>query len=392
MCLRVLVAPDSFKGTLTAAQAAEAIRRGVISVMANAQVSLIPIADGGEGTVDAMLAGAGGRRITQRVTGPLGRPVNASIALLADGRTAVVEAAAACGLELMALEERDPLRATTRGVGELMLAALETGCDRIILGVGGSGTNDGGAGMLRALGARFVDAEGREVPEYAVELERVARVDLSSWTWPQPGPEVILAADVRNPLCGPQGASMVYGPQKFPSRQHAAPEVLERLDRALAALARASADALGFDASTREGAGAAGGLGFAAMAFLGARMRPGAELVLELVGFDERLREADLVITGEGRVDEQTLFGKAVKRVCEAAERHNVPVVAVAGQVSADAGLLQQIGLAAWTSIARGPSGLQQMQDEAEILVEMAAADLMRWIVLGMSLGSKHCV
>ena len=390
MRLRIVIAPDSFKGSLTAVEAAEAIARGVLSAMPDARPSIVPIADGGEGTVDAIVAGAGGRRITRRVSDPLGRPVDADFAVLADGRTAVVEAAAACGLELMAAEERDPLRATTYGVGELMLAALESGCSRIILGVGGSGTNDGGSGMLRALGAGFLDADGCDLPDGPAGLARLDHIDLSGWKWPRPGPEVILAADVRNPLCGPHGASMVYGPQKFPSREHARPDLLAELDRSLEVLAQASADVLGFDASGWEGAGAAGGLGFAAMAFLGASMRPGAELVLEMVGFEQRLGEADLVITGEGRIDEQTLYGKAVKRVCEAAARHGVPAAAVAGEVAADDELLQRIGLAAWTSIARGPTSLRQMQEEAAQLVERASADLIRWIMLGTAFGGRH--
>lgn len=389
MRMRIVIAPDSFKGSLTAVEAAEAIRCGVLSVIPDAEPVVTPIADGGEGTVDALLAGAGGQRITRRVTGPLGRPVDAHFAVLADGSTAVVEAAAACGLELMRSEERDPLRATTYGVGELLLSALESGCERIILGVGGSGTNDGGSGMLRALGARFLDADGQEVPHDVLGLRRVARVDLSGWKWPQAGPQVTLAADVRNPLCGPHGATMVYGPQKFPSRDQAGPDLLAELDRSLETLARASADALGFDASAWEGSGAAGGLGFAAMAFLKASMRPGAELVLEMVGFERIMERADLVITGEGRIDAQTLYGKAVKRVCEAAARHGVPVAALAGEVAADDELLREIGLAAWASIARGPASLQQMQKDADVLLEHATSDLMRWITLGTGLGER---
>lgn len=389
MNLEIIAAPDSFKGSLGALQAAEAIKRGILKEVPEASVVLIPIADGGEGTVDAFLASVGGSRVPVRATGPLGGEVEAFYGVLEDGSTAVVEAAAACGLHLLRPEERDPFRATTRGVGEILLHAAAGGCRRIILGVGGSATNDGGSGMLRALGARFLDGSGREIPEGARGLEKLAEIDLSGWLWPSSGLEVVLAADVKNPLCGTNGASFVYGPQKFSPDAPPSEADLRALDSALERMARVSAEVLGRDLSGAEGAGAAGGLGFAAMAFLGASVRPGAELVLEAARFDERLAEADMVFTGEGSIDRQTLFGKAVMRVCSAAVRRGVPVVALAGSIDVDEDVLRRLGLSAWASIAVGPSSLSEMCADAELLLERAAAGVMRWLNLGRLLAAK---
>lgn len=383
MNLEIIAAPDSFKGSLSALQAAEAIKRGILKEVPDASVVMIPIADGGEGTVEAFLASVGGIRVPVRATGPLGREVEAFYGILSDGCTAVVEAAAACGLHLLNPSERNPFRATTRGVGEILLHAVSRGCRKIILGVGGSATNDGGSGMLRALGARFLDGDGREVPEGALGLESLAVIDLSSWLWPSSGLEVVLAADVKNPLCGPNGASFVYGPQKFPPDAPPSEAGLRALDKALERMARVSAEVLGRDMFGAEGAGAAGGLGFAAMAFLGASVRSGAELVLEAARFDERLEQADLVFTGEGSIDKQTLFGKAVMRVCSAAARRGVPVVALAGSINADEDALRQLGLSAWASIAVGPSSVDEMCGNAGVLLERAAAGMMRWLNLG---------
>lgn len=383
MNTRILIAPDSFKGSLSALRAAEAIRRGILGVLPDARISLLPIADGGEGTVDAILAGAGGRRVEVTVTGPLGMPVPAAYGVLADGRTAVVEAAAACGLHLLRPEERNPFLATTRGVGELLMHAAATGCETILLGVGGSATNDAGAGMLKALGARFLGADGAELPDGAAGLESLAYIDMGAWRWPQQGPNVVLAADVTNPLCGPQGASAVYGRQKFPSHEDATPTAIRRLDRILERVAEVAAPLVGEAAAYAPGAGAAGGLGYAALAFLGATMRPGVQVVLEATRFNERAQDVDLVVTGEGALDSQTLYGKAVRGVCEAAQSHGVPVVAIAGSVSATPDELRALGLAAWCSIAQGPMDLPQMLASAESLVEAAAGSMARWLTVG---------
>ena len=324
--MRVVVAPDKFKGTLTAERAAAAIVTGLKRARPDAEVVTLPVADGGEGTVEAVLA-AGGTRVTARVLGPTGQPVDADLALI--GGTAVVEMAQASGLRRLPGGVPAPRTATTYGTGQLIRAALDHQPRRLVLGIGGSATTDGGAGMAEALGVRFLDAEGKELPWGGAALLRLARVDTAGLDPRLAGVEVVVACDVDNPLVGPEGAAAVYGPQKG-----ATPEDVLLLDSALRRYARVLAEDLGIDVAGRPGAGAAGGLGAGAMAFLGATMRPGIDLVLELVGFDQAVQGADLVVTGEGALDAQSLRGKAPLGVARAAAEHGVPVVALAGTVA----------------------------------------------------------
>jgi glycerate 2-kinase len=327
MVERVVVAPDKFKGSLAAAEVAAAVAAGLAAGGFFGEVEALPIADGGDGTVAAAVS-AGFRRIEIGVRGPVGKNVTASYALRDD--TAVIEAAQACGLTLLPADALAPLTATSRGVGELILTARRMGAKRIVLGIGGVATTDGGAGLLQALGARLLDAEGRELPPGGAALSRLETLDLTRMR-DLSGVEILLASDVDNPLLGPSGAAAVYGPQKG-----ASPDDVALLEAGLRRWADIAEAAVGLPEPARDapGAGAAGGIGFAALLLLGARMRPGIELLLELASFGARVDGARLVITGEGSLDRQTLHGKAPVGVARAAAAYDpaVPVVAVAGR------------------------------------------------------------
>jgi glycerate 2-kinase len=340
MVERVVVAPDKFKGSLAASEVAARVAAGLAAGGFAGEAELLPVADGGDGTVAAAVS-AGFRRVEIGVRGPVGKNVTASYALRGD--TAVIEAAQARGLTLLPPGCLAPLTATSRGVGELILTARRMGAKRIVLGVGGVATTDGGAGMLQALGARLTDVKGRELPPGGADLARLAALDLSGLR-DLSGVEFLLASDVDNPLLGPSGAAAVYGPQKGASPSEV--EVLESGLRQWADLAEAE---VGLPRPARDapGAGAAGGIGFAALLFLGARMRPGIELLLELASFGARLDGARLVITGEGSLDAQTLHGKAPAGVARAAAAHDpaVPVVAVAGRCTLTPDELRRAGI-----------------------------------------------
>ncbi|HXN91861.1 MAG TPA: glycerate kinase [Candidatus Sulfotelmatobacter sp.] len=324
--MKVVIAPNAFKGTLTAPQAASAIARGVREVFPEAEIVEIPVADGGDGTMEALVAANRGEYRRARVEGPLGDPVEARFGLIDSGSTAVVELATASGLILIPPERRDPRRASTYGFGQLLQAALDAGPSRVIAGIGGSATNDGGAGMAQALGYRLLDAAGRELERGGGALARLERIDTYSVDRRWRGVRVKVACDVTNPLTGPEGASAVYGPQKG-----ADPEAVRELDGALARLAAVVERDLGKRVADIPGAGAAGGTGAGLVAFLDAALVPGAPLVVEAAGFDVHLKGADLVITGEGRVDEQTAYGKAPGEVAKRAHAAGVPVLLLAG-------------------------------------------------------------
>jgi glycerate kinase len=379
--VKVLVAPDSYKGSLTALAVAEAIERGVRAVFPDAEVEKIPIADGGEGTVDALVVATGGRVVETEVSGPLAEPVRARWGVLGDGSTAVIEMAAASGLPLVPQPRRDPRVTTTRGTGELLRAALDAGLRRIVVGIGGSATNDGGAGMGRALGIRFLDREGRELPEGGAPLARLERIDLAGLDPRVAAADVVVACDVDNPLTGPRGASAVYGPQKG-----ATPAMVQELDAALGRYADVARAATGRDVSGLPGAGAAGGLGAGLLFFTPARLRPGVEIVLETTGFDERVRGADLVVTGEGRTDFQTAMGKAPVGVAAAAKRHGVPVICLSGGLGDGADDVLAKGIDAVASTAPAPMTLAEAVAGGAALVEAAAARACRLVKVGRSL------
>lgn len=376
--MRLLMAPDSFKGSLRAAEAAAAMARGARKVFPEAEVIPVPMADGGEGTLDALVAGTGGRILKRTVTGPLGRPVEARLGLLGDGQTAVIEMACASGLLLVPQAERNPLCTTTYGTGELMRAALEMGASRILVGIGGSATNDGGAGMIQALGGRLLEADGTPVGPGGGALSALERIDLSDLDPRLQKVELLIACDVDNPLCGPRGASAVYGPQKG-----ATPEIVAVLDQALSHLADVAARDLGRDLRLAPGAGAAGGLGFGLMAFLGARLRPGIEVVMDAVEFDRLLAGGTLVVTGEGRTDGQTLAGKVPMGVARRAAAHGVPAILISGAVTEDAVVLLDQNIHALMSIAPGPIALDEAMANAGHLLEQATMQAMRLVRLG---------
>ncbi|MFY3304387.1 glycerate kinase [Achromobacter xylosoxidans] len=370
--MKIVIAPDSFKESVSAPDAAAAIARGVKAACPGAHTVCIPMADGGEGTVEAVLAAAGGQARQRTVNDALGHKVDAVWGLLEDG-TAVIEMAAAAGLELIAPSRRDPLRASSHGVGELILAALDAGAVRIILGLGGSATNDGGAGMLTALGLRLLDKDGRSLPPGGGALGQLASIDPRGLDSRLANTRIIIASDVDNPLCGPQGASHVFGPQKG-----ATPEQVQTLDAMLGHFADICARQLGSDRRHDAGAGAAGGLGFAAKTFLNADFRPGVEIVAELGGLAQVMEGATLAFTGEGRMDAQTLRGKTPAGVARIAQQAGVPVVALAGSLGDGYEALHAGGISAAFSLAPGPITLQQALADAERLLHDRARDVMQ--------------
>ena len=365
--LRIVIAPDSFKECLTAKAVAEALARGIHKALPEAAIEIIPMADGGEGTVETLIADGGGTPITCRVSGPLGDPVDATFGLLRDGKTAVIEMAAASGLGLVPPEARDPRRASTYGTGELLRAALDHGAKRIIIGIGGSATNDGGAGMAEALGYALLDEDGRHLSRGGAALAQLALIDASGKDPRLDECEVHVACDVTNPLCGPRGASAVYGPQKG-----ATPQMVEELDAALRHFAGIVRTQLEADILDVPGAGAAGGLGGGLIAFANGHLSPGVELVAEVVHLDGRVRGASLVITGEGRIDAQTPNGKTPVGVAHVAKRHSVPVIAVAGTLGGGYELVFEHNIDAALSICTGPMTLDYARTHAARLLEEA--------------------
>ncbi len=327
--MRILVAPDKFRGTLTARQAASAVETGWLRARADDEVELAPMADGGEGTLETLVDALGGEKVVARVSGPLGDPIDAPFGLVTTdaGLTAVVEMARASGLTLVAEARRDPLRASTRGTGELIRAALERQPERMIVCIGGSATTDGGAGMAQALGASLFSADDESIPPGGAGLSQLAKIDLAGMDPRVYSTSFTVASDVDNPLTGPRGAAHVYGPQKG-----ATADDVELLDRALRHLATVVSRDLGIDLRDAPGAGAAGGLGFGLMAFCGASLRAGVEVVMDALGLLERVERADLVITGEGRFDSQSLHGKAPAGVLRAAQELGVAAAVVCGR------------------------------------------------------------
>ena len=379
--MQILVCPQEFKGSLTAREAADAIALGLRRALPRADIDVAPMADGGPGTVEAVLSSASGHREKATVQDPLGRPVEASWALLDDGPTAVIEMAAASGLVLLKPEERDPRRAGTYGTGRLIRAALDTGSRRLIVGVGGSATNDGGAGMAQALGARLLDAEGQDLPPGGAALVRLDRIDVSGIDPRLIDCEVTAATDALNPLCGPSGASAVYGPQKG-----ATPETVTELDAALRHYADVVRRDLGIDIASIPGAGAAGGMGGGLVAFLKARIESGAELVAAAIALRQRIGAADVVFTGEGRLDAQTAYGKSVSIVAHLAKELDRPVIALAGSIDADGSAIRSSGIDAALPIATGPATESEMFSRAAPLLSDAAERAVRLLLVGKSL------
>lgn len=371
--MKIVIAPDSFKDSLSAQGVAEAIALGLAQVWPQATLVKCPMADGGEGTVESILAACEGELRRTRVRGPLGAPVDAAWGWLPHNRTAIIEMAEASGLQRVPPGQRDACITSTFGTGELIRAALDAGAQRVILAIGGSATNDGGAGTMQALGVKLLDAQNQTLVPGGLALAQLARVDISELDPRLAHVRFDIAADVNNPLCGPHGASAIFGPQKG-----ASPAQVQQLDQALGHFADLCAEALDKDVRDEPGCGAAGGLGFAAKAFLGAQFQAGVEVVAELVGLAEAVKDADLVITGEGRFDAQTLRGKTPFGVARIAKQHNVPVIVIAGTLGEGYQELYNHGIDAAFALTSGPMTLEQACAEAPRLLRERATDIAR--------------
>ena len=367
--MKIVIATDSLKGSLSSLEAGNAIRRGVRNVYPRSEVLVRPLADGGEGTVEALTIGMGGQLQTVTVTGPLGSPVECTYGILEDGITAVIEMSAAAGITLVPEASRNPLFTTTYGVGEVICDAIRKDCRSFIVGIGGSATNDGGAGMLQALGYDLLDAAGQPIAAGAVGLK-----DLASISTAHVIPELAdctfrIACDVKNPLCGPEGCSAVYGPQKG-----ATPEMIAKMDAWLARYAELARSVSEKADAAIPGTGAAGGMGFAFLSFTNAVLEPGIQIVLEETHLEDWLRDADFVITGEGRLDEQTAMGKAPVGVAALAKKHGCRVIAFAGCVTPEAGICNQYGIDAFFPILRSAMSLQEAMDPETAAANLSAA------------------
>lgn len=382
--MKIVIAPDSYKESLSALEVAELIQKGFSRHYPKAEYHLVPIADGGEGTIDAIVAATGGKRVVLSVMGPLGDHIEASYAITGDGQSAVIEMAEASGLMHVPLEKRDPTITTSFGTGELIKDALSRGIRHIVLGLGGSATNDGGAGMLAALGLQFFNQQGEELPLGAISLQELASIDFSHLDPAIQKCHFEIACDVDVVLTGGKGASAIFGPQKG-----ATPEMITQLDCALENYARVIATTLQRDIDeikNQPGSGAAGGMGVAALTFLQGELKSGVTLILELIGLPQLLLDADLVITGEGRMDGQTLYGKAPIGVATIAKEHHIPVIAIAGSLGDGAELLSEKGIAALFSILDSPCNLDEAYAKTRINLERTAENVAALLKVGKML------
>lgn len=366
--MKVVIAIDSLKGSLSSMEAGMAIKDGILAAKPDAEVIVKPLADGGEGTTDALIEGMNGERIDLTVTGPMHTPVDAYYGYLKDTNTAVMEMASAAGITLVPDSEKNPLLATSYGVGEMINDAIQRGCRNFIIGIGGSVTNDGGIGMLKALGVRFLDENDEDAGEGGQALAKVARIDVSGMNPLLKECHIQVACDVNNPLCGENGSTYVYGPQKGVTE-----DMKKTLDEAMAHFARVTSETLENDYLNTPGAGAAGGLGYAFLAYTGAALTPGIELILDAVGLEEELSSADVVVTGEGRLDFQTSMGKAPVGVARLAKKYNAKVIAFAGSVTKEATACNKEGIDAFFPILRGVCTLAEAMDPVAARNNMTA-------------------
>lgn len=375
--MKFVLAPDSFKESMTAKEAAEAMERGIKKVIPEAECVLVPMADGGEGTVQSLVDATEGEIIEVLVTGPKGNKVKAVFGILGDGETAVIEMASASGIHLVKKEERNPLLTTTYGTGELIKAALDKKVKRIFIGIGGSATNDGGAGMIQALGAKLLDEEGKEIGFGGGSLERLQKIDLRGLDERLKDVIIEVACDVTNPLTGPRGASQVFGPQKG-----ATPEMVEKLDRNLAHYAEIIRKDLNKDIENVPGAGAAGGLGAGLMAFLNAKLKRGVELVIKYTSLEEKMKGASYVFTGEGSVDSQTVFGKTPYGVAATAQKLGIPVIAFAGRIGDGAEVLYDKGINSIVGIMPGAASIEEALKQGAVNLERTAENISRILMI----------
>ncbi|MBR3367749.1 MAG: glycerate kinase [Lachnospiraceae bacterium] len=384
--MKFLFASDSFKGTLSSRQTVELLTRAADKVfgdMGAVECSGVPVADGGEGTVDAVIEAEGGEKIYVTVCGPLGSPLKAYYGSFG-GNSAVIEMAAASGLPLVPMEQRNPLHTTTYGTGELIRDALDRGYGEISIAIGGSATNDGGMGCARALGVRFLDAEGRELEGKGEDLEKVHAIDVSGLDPRVKDAKITVMCDVTNPLCGPDGATYTFGAQKG-----ATPEIQERLEAGMCNYRDVIRKQFGIDVDEIPGSGAAGGLGAALKVFLGGEMRSGIETVLDLIGFDQRLEGVDVVVTGEGRTDWQSCFGKVMQGVGEHAAAKGVVAVGLSGSLGRDADRIFDHGIASLMTTVDAPMPLEEALGRAEELYYLGAVRMFRFLRAGMDIARR---
>ncbi len=384
--MKIILAPDSFKGNLTSLQVAAALEKGVKRVLPKTKCIKVPMADGGEGTVQSLVDATGGQFIRKRVTGPAGIPVLARYGMLADGETAVIEMAEASGLSLVKGKQRNPLKTTTYGTGELILDAVKRGAKKIIIGIGGSATNDGGVGMAQALGVRFLNKRGKEITEFGVGgmIDKIDSIDMKGLNPLIRKTKIIVACDVNNPLCGKTGASNVFGPQKG-----ATPAMVKTLDANLKHLGKIIKTDLKKDVINLKGAGAAGGLGAGLVAFTNARMKSGIDIVLEATNISKHLKGADLLITGEGRVDFQTAFGKTPSGVAKAARKHRVPTIAIGGSITDDANTVFAHGIDGLESACARDMSLEEAIAHSRAHLANAAERVIRLVLIGKKLATN---
>ncbi|HYF83313.1 MAG TPA: glycerate kinase [Clostridia bacterium] len=371
--MKIVIAPDSFKGSLSASAVSVNIEKGIRKVFESADILSIPMADGGEGTVQSLVDSTKGVIVNTKVKGPLLKEVDAFYGILGDGITAVIEMAAASGLPLLRGDERNPMKTTTYGTGELIKHALDKGCKKIIVGIGGSATNDGGAGMIKALGAKLLDNDGNDIGYGGGCLDKIEVIDLSSMDERLKSCKIVAACDVDNPLIGPRGASNVFGPQKG-----ADPEMVKILDKNLEHYAEVVERTIGISIKDYPGAGAAGGLGGGLLAFLGAELKRGIDIVIEATGLEEKIKDADIVITGEGMMDYQTQYGKTPYGVAQVARKYNIPVLAIVGSVGQNAEALYDLGFSGIFSIINRPMTLTEAMSECAELLEKTSESVMR--------------
>jgi len=382
--MKIVLAPDSFKGNLTSQQVASALEKGIKRVIPNANCIKVPMADGGEGTVQSLVEATGGKFIRKRVKGPAGRPVSARYGILSDGKTAVIEMAEASGLpDVEGTMDKNPMKTTTYGTGQLMMDAINKGVTHIILGLGGSATIDGGAGMAQALGIRFLDKKGCELKELGAGgmLNKVASIDMSGMDSRMKKAKVTVASDVENPLCGKKGAAYVFGPQKG-----ATPVMVKNLDENLKHFAGIIKKELRKDVMKLKGAGAAGGLGAGLVAFTGAKLKSGVDIVVEATGLEKHLKGADLCITGEGRVDFQTAFGKTPSGVAKAARKQKVQTIAIGGALTDDARGVFEHGIDGLASACARDMSLQEAMSNSRAHLANSAERVIRLVLIGKKL------
>lgn len=375
--MKFILAPDSFKESMSAKKACLAMEKGIKSIFPHAECVIVPMADGGEGTVDSLVSLSNGEIIHTEVIGPAGEKVTARYGLIGEKQTAVIEMAAASGLELLSPKERNPLQTTTYGTGQLIKHALDKGAKRFLIGIGGSATNDGGAGMLQALGVSFKDENGQELPFGGGALERLHSIDISGLDERLQTVEINVACDVNNPLIGENGASAIFGPQKG-----ATPEMVKILDRNLTHYADLVHKHLGKDITYTAGAGAAGGLGAGLLAFLNAELKKGIDLVIEYTGLEELIKGADYVFTGEGSIDGQTLFGKTPYGVAAIAKKYSVPVIAFAGRIGEGTEALFDNGFNAIIGINKGVTSLEEALEKGEENMAFAVENVCRVLAI----------